>query len=51
VKGRGMGKMDDRGGFERGARVFICRSELGLWWASSEAIGRRGQFLQGGVVH
>jgi hypothetical protein len=37
--------MSDREGFERGSRVFILRNELGLWWASSEMIGCRGQFL------
>jgi hypothetical protein len=37
--------MSDREGFERGPRVFIFRNELGLWWASSEAIGCRGRFL------
>jgi hypothetical protein len=35
--------MSDRESFERGPRVFIFRGELGLWWASSEAIGLGGR--------
>jgi hypothetical protein len=37
--------MSNRRRFPEGPRVFIFRNELGLWWASSEAIGCRGQFL------
>jgi hypothetical protein len=37
--------MGERGGFQRGFSAFNYRSELGLGWASSEAIGRRGRCL------
>jgi hypothetical protein len=33
------------GGFQRGLKLIIRNGELGLWWFSSEAIGRRGRCL------
>jgi hypothetical protein len=37
--------MRGRRGFQRGPRAFICRSEPGLGWTPSDAIGRRGRCM------
>jgi hypothetical protein len=37
--------MRGREGSRDGAPAFICRRELGIGWAASDAIGRRGRLL------